>query len=243
MLEKFYQPFSAQPFLKEISVDYNAQMQQLSDLQNQIQGIASIVNSKEAAISVRESQLRQSTPPNDSAQQLAYNMANAAGPLIAPGNIGDINSVIWPFYFTTDAPDTPLAINETFQTGFSVTQEAAFIMMSFTKTVYLVEADPPNESWTYLDPSAQPSTPGLVFTFRDGSSSRQLFNTPMNMDMYGNPRFPTKFPRPVMLLPNQVMQVSFTNSHPTNTYVPFITAFGYRIRIDQATKLLSLVYG
>lgn len=224
-------------------MDYATKMRELASLQNQVQGIQAIVNSKANQISIKESQLRQQQEPNDSAQQLDYNMANALGPLLTPGNIGDINSVIWPFYFTTDAPESPIAANETFQTGFSVTQEAAFIMMSFTKTVYLVEGDAPDESWTYLDPAAQPSAPGLVFTLRDGSSSRQLFNTPINMDAYGNPRYPTKFPRPVMLLPNQVMQVAFTNSHPTNVYVPFISAFGYRIRIDQAQKLLSLVYG
>jgi hypothetical protein len=218
-------------------------MRELEALRNQVQGIADIVNSKAQSLKMRESRIRQGQLGNDSAQQLQFNMKNNLGPMLTPGNIGDINSVIWPFYFTTDAPNTPLAANESFQTGFSVTQEAAFIMMSFTKTVYLVEGEEPAESWTYLNPSDQPSAPGLVFTLRDGSSSRQLFNTPINIDNYGNPRFPTKMPRPVMLLPNQVMQVAFTNSHPTNVYVPFITAFGYRIRIDEAQKLLSLVYG
>jgi hypothetical protein len=225
--------------------DINSQMATLQQLQNQIQSITAIVNSKEKAISIRESQVRQNQLPNDSAQQLDYNMRNALGPMLTPGNIGDINSVIWPFYFTTDVPDTPLLQNNTFLTGFSVTQEAAFVFMSFVKTVYSV-ANPnlPGETWTYLDPDfTNPSAPDLTFTFRDGSSSRQFFNTPMNIDNYGNPRFPTKFPRPIMLLPNQVMQIAFTNSSPANVYVPRITAFGYRMRIDQAQKLLSLVYG
>lgn len=224
-------------------MDYQTKMRELQAIQNQVNGIAAIVDSKENQISIRESQVRQGQADNNSAQNLQFNMKNDLSPLLTPGNIGDINSVIWPFYFTTDVPDSPIAVNETFQTGFSVTQEAAFIFMSFTKCVYLVDCEPPDDSWTYLNPADQPSTPGLTFTLRDGSSSRQLFNTPINLDNYGNPRFPTKFPRPVMLLPNQVMQIAFTNSHPTNLYVPFITAFGYRIRIDQAQKLLSLVYG
>jgi hypothetical protein len=224
-------------------VDYQTKMNELQALNDQVQGIADIVNSKENSLSIKESQLRQSQMPNNSAQNLQFNMKNDLSPLLTPGNIGDINSVIWPFYFTTDIPSSPVAVNETFQTGFSVTQEAAFIFMSFVKTVYLVECEQPDDSWTYLDPDDQPSAPGLVFSLRDGSSSRQFFNTPIDIDHYGNPRFPTKFPRPVMLLPNQVMQIAFTNNHPTNLYVPFITAFGYRIRIDQAQKLLSLVYG
>lgn len=222
---------------------YEDQMAQLQQMQDQVRGIQSIVNSKEASLSVLESQLRQGTLPNSSAQNLQFNMRNNASPLFQPGNVGDINSVIWPFYFTTDTPDSGIAANETFQTGFSVTQEAAFIFMSYTKAIYLVEGEDENESWTYLSPEDQPSAPGLVFTLRDGSSTRQLFNTPIPMDGFGDPRFPTKFPRPTMLLPNQVMQIAFTNNHPTNVYVPKITAFGYRIRIDQASKLLSLVYG
>lgn len=237
---------------------YQQKMAELQKLQSQVQGISSIVDSKERSIKLRESQLKQSQiqlngrmgrrgmgdDVNNPAANLRANIANSAGQMLTPGNIGDINSIIWPFYFPTDRPDAPLAENETFQTGFSVTQEAAFIFMSYVKTVYLVEGEAPNDTWTYLDPDqAAISAPGLTFTLRDGSSSRQLFNTPMDMDTYGNPRFPTKFPRPVMLLPNQVMQIQFTNSHPTNMYVPFITAFGYRMRIDDAQKLLSLVYG
>lgn len=223
---------------------YEQQMQELENLKRQITSISAIVDSKERQVAMRESQIRQGQLPNNSAQNLQYNMRNALGPMLTPGNIGDVNSVIWPFYFTTDIPDSPIGPNETFETGFSVTQEAAFVFMSFSKAVYLVEGDAPNESWTYLNPDTDlPSAPGLSFTLRDGSSSRQLFNTPMLMDHYGNPRFPTKFPRPVMLLPNQVMQIQFANANPTNLYVPFITAFGYRIRIDEAQKLLSLVYG
>lgn len=222
---------------------YEEKMRELQSVKQQINQISSIVESKEQTISRQESLLKQRQEPNDSAQQLQFNMKNNLWPLLQPGNIGDINSVIWPFYYTTDTPDSPLAANQTFQTGFSNTQEAAFIFMSYTKTIYLVEGEEPDQSWTYLDPANQPSAPGLTFTFRDGSSSRQLFNVPMNMDMYANPRFPTKFPRPIMLLPNQVMQIQFSNSHPTNQYVPKISTFGYRIRIDQAQKLLSLVYG
>lgn len=237
-------------------MSYQKKLAELQHKKNQVAQIAAIVNAKEKQIKMRESQLKQGMLSlnggmgsmrgmNGPAEDLAANLAKAVGHELTPGNIGDINSVIWPFYFPTEKPDSPLAVNETFETGFSVTQEAAFIMMSIVKTVYLVQDfGGPGESWTYLDPDqSNPSAPGLVFTLRDGSSSRQLFNTPMNLDHYGNPRFPTVFPRPVMLLPNQVMQIAFTNTNPSNVYFPIVTAFGYRVRIDQAQNILSLVYG
>lgn len=234
---------------------YQQKQLELQKLQQQVNGIAALVNSKEKSIQIRESQLKQNQAQlngmrgmrgmgaNNPAANLQANVATSAGQMLTPGNIGDINSVIWPFYFPTDLLDSALGPNETFQTGFSVTQEAAFVMMSFTTTIYLVEGEDPNESWTYLDPDQGETAPGLTFTLRDGSSSRQFYNQPIPISGYGNPRFPTKFPRPMMLLPNQVMQVQFTNSHPTNSYFPLLTAFGYRIRIDDAQKLLSLVYG
>lgn len=225
-------------------MNYQEAADHLQKLQNQIQSFSSYLDAKEKNLDVKESQLRSGTVANNGPQSLQFNMNNSLGPMLTPGNIGDINSVIWPYWFSTDIPQSPLAFGQTLQTGFSVNYEAAFIFMSFTKVVYLVEGEVPDDSWTYLDPDvAQPSAPGLTFTLRDGSSSRQFYNTPTLMDHCGNPRFPTKFPRPMMMLPNQVMQISFTNSHPTNVYVPFITAFGYRMRVDQAQKLLSLVYG
>lgn len=223
---------------------FEQKMAELNQLKRQVNTAAQAVNSKAQQVQLLETQVRQNQTPNDSAQQLDANMRGALGPILTPGNIGDINSVIWPYYFTTDVPDTPLGADETFLTGFSVTQEAAFIMMSYTKSVYLVDGEEPNQTYTYLNPDMQqPSAPGLVFTLRDGSSSRQFYNTPMNMDHYANPRFPTKLPRPVMFLPNQVVQIAFTNRHESNLYIPMITAFGYRIRIDQAQNLLSLVHG
>jgi hypothetical protein len=225
-------------------MDFEQQLEQLNNLRLQTEQIKSIVDSKAAALSVLESQLRQGQLPNNSAQQLDFNLSNSLSPLLNPGNIGDINNVIWPFYFTTDVPDGAIQPGETFNTGFSVTQEAAFIFMSYTKSVYILEGEDPDQTVTYLNQvPGVPSAPGLLFSLRDGSSSRQFYNTPINLDNFGNPRFPTKFPRPVMLLPNQSMQIQFTNAHSVNQYVPFITAFGYRIRIDRAQDLLSLVYG
>lgn len=218
-------------------MSYERQLQELEMLRNQVSRLAEFVEGKEGQLKQMESMISQGQAQSNSPQNLQYNLRNSLGPLMTPGNVSDLNSVIWPFYFTTEVPEESIGPNETFQTGFSVTQEAAFIMMSYTKTVYLDDEG----QWGYLNPSNSPSAPGLQFTFRDGSSSRQLFNSPINIDLYGNPRFPTKWPRPIMLLPNQVMQVQFVNTHPTQSYVPFITAFGYRMRIEEAQKFLSLV--
>lgn len=221
-------------------MNFETKAQMLLKLRNQVQNLSEMLNSREKALQVKESRVKQGLLENSNVRNLETNLNNVMSPYQAPGNVGDINKTVWPFFFTTNTPSDALGQNETFQTGFSVTQEAAFIFTSFTKCVYLAN----NNSWGYLDPNTTfPNAPGLTFTLRDGSSSRQFFDRAIDLDQYGNPRFPTKFPKPVMLLPNQVMQISFFNSHPTNEYVPFITALGVRVRVEDSQRILSLIYG
>lgn len=225
--------------------EVDAQMQALQDLRRQVQGIADIVNSKSKNLEVKESLLRQGQIPSTDPRDIEKNLSRNLGPILAPGNLGDINKIIWPYFFSTAVPEATLSPGQNLQTGFQVTQEAAFILMSFTKTVYSNNSI--TNQWIYLDPNDEADqtnqAPGLTFTLRDGSSSRQFFNRPIPLSCYGNPRFPTKLPRPVMLLPNQIMQVQFNNSHPSNDYVPFLTFFGYRMRVEDAQNFLGLVYG
>lgn len=225
-------------------MNYEQQLQMLQKLRSQVNDIRQIVDSKTKSLTAKEAQIRQGQVPNTDARALEKNLQRNLGPMLSPGNVGDINKIIWPFYFSTEIPDSSLGQNETFQTGFSVTQEAAFILMGISKTVY-AEANP--GEYVYLDPNdssnAANSAPGLQFTIRDGSSSRQFFNTPMEISHYGNPRFPTKLPRPIMFLPNQNVQIAFINTHATNLYLPRITVFGYRMRVEDAQNFLSLVYG
>lgn len=223
-------------------MSYEEKFAYLQKLQSQVSSIGNMVTAKERNIMEKESLMRQGQVPNQGPQDLEKNMRRNLGPMLAPGNLGDINKVIWPYYFSTEVPTSPIAANETFQTGFSVTQEAAFVLMSFTKAIYVESG----LIWQYLNPNDESTltnqAPNLTFTLRDGSSSRQFYNQPMQMQNYGNPRFPTKLPRPVMLLPNQVMQVAFVNSNASLSYIPRMTFFGYRIRIEDAQNFLSLMY-
>lgn len=223
-------------------MDYNTKIKELQALQNQVMTLKNLVDAKEGVLQSKESQLRQGQLPVTGPRALKANMDRAMQEM-SPGNVGDINRVIWPYYFTTQGPATAEGVgpNETLQSGFTVTQEAAFIVMSYTKAVYNV--DPVSNYWTYNDPNANQQTPGLFFTLRDTQSGRDFFNVPIALDNYGNPRFPTKLPRPIMFLPNSNVQVNFINSNPINQYAPFITFFGYRIRIEDAQNLLGLVYG
>lgn len=163
---------------------------------------------------------------------------------IKPGNIGEINNVIWPFSFVFSSQD--VNPGQSVINSFSVTQEAGFIMRSMTKQVYL--KDTITGFYTYIDPFAVSesvnSANGLSFTLKDAQSSRE-FNgrAAQDIDTLGNANFPTFYPSTVFLLPNQTMQILFTNNHPTNVYRPYVVVSGYRIRVADAQNILSTVTG
>jgi hypothetical protein len=190
---------------------YDEKMAELQKLRQQVSSLTQFVQAKSNNLSQRESLMKQNYQQTMNSRSLESNLSQTLGPMFAPGNLGDLNKILWPYYFSTEIPTFSIAPNTTFQTGFSVTQEAAFIWMSYTKAVYLETPDGGGVQWTYLNPNQGSGVgnfaPGLTFSLRDGSSSRQFMNTPMNMGAYGNPRFPTKFPISMMLMPNQVMQI------------------------------------
>jgi hypothetical protein len=220
----------------------NLQMQK-SQLQNGVSKLLSYNEQREMILKEKEDRLRQKYIKNDSARNLEANLNSSLPSYLAPGNVGDINRVIWPFYFTTQITD-PIAPNTTVRTSINVTQEAAFTWMSYMKAVYLFNPGP--DTLTYIDPDASNNAslaPGLGFTIRDAQSQREFFGGFVDLDTVGNPRFPSTLPSPMLVIPNGVLEVTFSNSHPTNYYLPRISFFGYRMRIENQQELLSTIYG
>jgi hypothetical protein len=156
----------------------------------------------------------------------------------APGNIGDINRVVWPFFFTFTNQD--VNPGQSVIRSFTVTQEACFIWRMSSKAVFKLVAG----SYVYINPRKEELAPGLKFALRDAQSTRELqgrFAQPMDTMGFGN--FPDLLPSSQLMLPNATMQVTFTNEHPTEVYRPFVTFIGYRLRIEDSQNILSTVTG
>lgn len=158
------------------------------------------------------------------------------------GNLGEINRVIWPFFFTFSAPE----LNPSTGTNsyLTVTQEAAFIWMSMTKTVFKkVNAPVPHyeaiDANDFNDNNSNANE--LTVSLRDAQSSRFFTDQPLPLDMIGSAKNPTVLPTPQLLLPNASMEAIFQNDHVSNVYVPFITLFGYRLRLDNPNILSTIV--
>lgn len=179
-----------------------------------------------------------------SARSLSNHMNRSLPPAMRPGNVGAINRVIWPFWFTSTAVE--LAPNTSLQGFTTVTQEAAFVMMAITKTVYKRTGVAGAYSYTFvdsLDEMAAGQVDGLTFTLRDSSSTRTFHNKPLEIDQIGGGEFPSVLPTPILFLPNSTIETTYNNDHPTDVFVPYLTFFGYRVRIEDAQNILSTVTG
>lgn len=197
----------------------------------------SMVESQEK---IRNEGLEKTTGP----QSVARNFGRALPKYLVPGNIGDINKVVWPFWFTATAPELPAAALGTqvqSSSTITITQEACFVLMSITKAVFVKTAG----DYFYVDPEqpgAAGKTPGLSMIMTDAQSRRIFMSNPYRLDNMGSARFPTEMP-PMLFLPNSTIEMQLFNTNTTNTYVPWITFFGYRVRVEDAQQLLSLVTG
>lgn len=160
-----------------------------------------------------------------------------------PANIGDINSVLWPFFFQFSTNDLAPGASDTF--SFSVTQEAGFLMRQISQVTYR-KLD--SGTYEYINPfywDEDANSPnGLVFNIEDAQSSR-VYNgrTAEEVSMLGNANFPKIYPSTVFLLPNQTMLLNLSNTNTIETYRCYVTVMGYRVRVQDAQKILSTVSG
>lgn len=166
-----------------------------------------------------------------------------------PGNLGDINSAIWPFWFQFSTPANGIVPGQSLVNSFSVTQEAGYLLRQISQVTFLQQED---SSWSYIDPfyfdEGANSPNGLVFSLEDASSSRN-FNGTTQKDIacLGNANFPWIYPSTMFMLPNQTMFLNLSNTTDQlgtgQTFMCFVTVMGYRVRVADAARILSTVSG
>jgi hypothetical protein len=190
----------------------------------------------------------QSGADGNAGRQLQQKFSQGILAGIQPGNIGDINRVIWTFAFQFQSQNgavADIAPGQSQTLSFSVTQEAGFLMRTMSHSTFRLVGS----NYEYIDPfyfdESVNSPNGLTYTLQDAVSSR-LFTgalqgrTSKEISLLGNANFPWVYPSTVFLLPNQTMLLNLTNSG-TETFRTFVTVWGYRIRVEDAQKILSTV--
>lgn len=156
-----------------------------------------------------------------------------------PGNVGSYTKVTWPFFYQMnfDFGTNPSWTSNTRQTqSFQVSQEAALLLAAVSR-----------KSYSYN--TASEMAP-LSIEIRDRQSSRQMNDRPIPMQAIGSRSRPTVLPTAMLIMPNAFIDVTMTSWIPsgvtqatTGTGKFQFCFFGYRIRVEDADKVLSSVFG
>jgi hypothetical protein len=189
---------------------------------------------RKKGISMSDGTFPYKTPGMNLKQELVHKLPA----YLMPGNVGDLNSVSWPFFFSIefDFNDDPTLSNAIRQfQQFRVDQEAAFIWNSL-----------------FLDTNAY-STAGFrgpyQFIIRDRQSSRQLNDAAIPLQMIGTKANPAILPTPFLIMPTALIETEMTSWLPAGVSQATsgsskiqLTYGGYRVRIQDAHKVLSTIY-
>lgn len=213
------------------------QLQDATDQINQLLSIRENLRAQERGLRARAQTL--STQPNINKKNLRESMGSYIPAHLMPGNVGTLNSVVWPFWFPVDfdfgASPTFTSTTAQQQT-FQVDQEAAILLVGITR-----QADSYSTAG-HLAP--------LSITVRDNQSSRQFNDTPIPIQMISNQGgIPTQLPTAMLIMPNATIAVqmscwlapgiSQTTAGASHQQFSF---FGYRVRIEDTEKVMSSVF-
>ena len=88
----------------------------------------------------------------------------------------------------------------------------------------------------------------LQVEIRDRQSSRQFNDRPIPMQMIGKKSRPTVLPTPLLIMPNAFIDVTvsswLTGSQATvGSGKMQFSFYGYRIRVEDADKVMSTIFG
>lgn len=167
-------------------------------------------------------------------------------PDMTSASLRDINQIIWPFIFSTGMIRTS-SIKKFAEKNITVTNEAGFVATKVIKQVFerVVTLDVNDEevvSYKLIDTMDANADllDELKITISDPQSGRNFFKNPMPIQNIGDAQYPTPLEGRPMILPNSAMKVEFYNNG-AKEYYACVSILGYRLRVENADTLLSLV--
>lgn len=214
-------------------------LKQIEDQKNQIKQVKNTISdlrSRRGALS--------SQPAFHQGSGLGKALRSILRPDLVPGNVGHINHAAWNFYYTVnfnlqnDATWPNLTSNTRQISSFTVSQEAAFLMMGITRHAE--------------DYSSAGDLGPLALEIIDRQSSRYFNNEPIPIQNFGYKGYVSYLPVPMLILPNAKVEMQLTttldqgvsqNAEGGSTGKHSFTCWGYRVRVEDAGKVLSSIFG
>lgn len=217
------------------------------DRMNQIQSSINHLNNVKRALRDREANLdarsqylnNPGTFPASTVKNLRNTLLGNLPAHMMPGNVGGINQVTWPFYFQAVldfGQDPTIEQTNIVKSFFQVDQEAAFLIMSIERS----------HSTDAAGASATVNAP-IQIDLIDRQSSRRFSSLPSPLQCFGFNSCPSIFPTPFYMQPNAFLDIQASGipavgQNYTGSGAFTLSFFGYRIRTEDAGKVLSTIF-
>ena len=219
----------------------------LNQIQAEIQHLTNIrrqLRNREKSLDARLQNIPQPSQFQfNNIKQFRANMGEFLPQYMMPVNVGGINEIAWPFFFQIPF-DATLILPNLSQTSilkgsFQIDQEAAFVLMSITRSH---DTDAAGNSATLDAP--------IQVDLIDRQSSRRFQTGPVPIQQFGFNSNPAILPTGMLLYPNAFLDVNVTgvplvpqdwSQAGSPTFA--LSFFGYRTRIENADKVLSTIFG
>lgn len=163
--------------------------------------------------------------------------------MLASGDASTLNNMIWPASMVV----SPVIVSKNGgveKAVFQVSGEACFVWTSLVKVIFQTpDLDATVLDLDYLNPSntTDDQANGLSFQMIDNASSRAFMDRPVPLDNIALPERPFFPDRPQLFLPNQIIEIEYSNQNPNYDFIPMLVFQGYKIRLEGQQDLLDIV--
>jgi hypothetical protein len=206
---------------------------------NQIRSLIQNERKREQNLKIRYAALSQiPVVAGNNPKSLKEHLDEILPPSLIPANVGNIDSIAWPFWyqFDFDFGTNPTLSTSLRQTqSVQITQEAGFLMMGLSRDSEEVSLAGSLGPWT-------------IESIKDRQSSRQFNNQPINFQAIGKGSNISVFPTPLLFFPNAFIDITMGCFQTTPNAVVGrakhqISVFGYRVRMGDDQRILSTIFG
>lgn len=213
----------------------NDLLRQISDLEHYRKEL----RMRERAAKTREQSLANSEfqAPMGNIQKAKKSLVENLPAHMVPQNIGSLYGVAWPFWYSVEfdfGEDVTHGPGVTQTNDFTVTQEAAFILLAISRSSE--------------DNSLSGRYGPWGITIRDRQSSRFFNNEPIPFQMIGTRANPMVFPTGFYVSPTAQLDITMeslagSQFNTTGSGKHEIMLHGVRVRPDADDRILSLIFG
>lgn len=203
----------------------------INEIQNSQSELGSLRVEEKA---LREQEKYVTSLPMVSGNDLYRNLQKILPARLLPKNIGSVDEVTWFYMYElnfdfSNGANTDFVVGQRKNDFFQIGQEAGFLLTHIYRT--------------YRDAGIAGQSAPLHFTIKNVQSTRQFNDAPLQLQHIGTRSKPYKLPVPILLQPNEKLEVEMESWYGADINVPAsvgkqsLSFLGRRVRMKDMLKM------